>query len=317
MLNFRRYSEMMLDSGCVRFSGHYDIELVHARTGLIASTYSFPNLITNTGLEALGTTGLAPSALFDYIGVGSGNTTPANTDAALVSQLFRTNSNQSGAYPAVATVNVAGGYKSYKITRVFTTAQANGVIAEIGGFQSSSDGTMWSRALVKDAGGVTTTITKTSEYELRVTYECRMYFSLGPDTYAATLNGSAATVTRRPYGLDQSGFYGDLTQPVTIQNSSRPDLWKAYTGLIASSPTVVPSGTGYSATLLTIAAYAAGTLASSATVEWNSGAANNTLRSFLFGFYQPTYQHQMSSTFTKTNLQKLVVGVTNTWGRYP
>src|SRR5690606_32618213 len=90
-------------------------------------------------------------------------------------------------------------------TRVFTTSQANDNLTEVGVFQSSSSGTMFARQLLLDESGEPTTIVKTSEYELRIIYEFRIYVSSEQLVYDCLVNGDPVGVTSQAMGLGATG----------------------------------------------------------------------------------------------------------------
>ncbi|MCK9513663.1 MAG: hypothetical protein M0R28_20900, partial [Pigmentiphaga sp.] len=196
----RRLIEGELRAPKARIQGIMTAELVHARTGLIARSLTFPNLITDAGLDGIGSSTIG--AMTSYCGVGTGNSAPAVGQTALDAQVIRTNS--TGGFAEERGVDGGLAYTWWKRTRVFTTAQANATLAEIGFFSASSGGTMFARQLIKDELGDPTTITKTDEYELRVTYEVRWYLP-GDTEYSALIDGVSQTIRTRPARVVNSG----------------------------------------------------------------------------------------------------------------
>lgn len=100
--------------------------------------------------------GTAPDIALQYAAVGSGTTTVEDSDTQLASESARiiyTNRYRSG-------LEIISEY-------IFTKAEANGTIAEIGFFvgpatSAANSGTLWSRVLVSPA------YTKTSDKELTI-----------------------------------------------------------------------------------------------------------------------------------------------------
>ena len=125
----------------------------------------FCNLILDAGLNRLGTGGI-----IDRISVGSGNSTPTAGQTALDTLV------------ATTTTAVGGGVNSYdsvgntyafsRSTYRFATGVATGNLTEVGAGWS---GGLFSRALIKDGGGVPTTVTILSDETLDVIYELRVY----------------------------------------------------------------------------------------------------------------------------------------------
>jgi hypothetical protein len=207
-INLKRYVEVdRLDHG-VGIEGWFTVELVHARTGLVKRRLRFRNLITNAGLNALGS-GTAISDLIQYLAVGTGSNTPSFTDTALQAEIARTNSN--GGFADVDTANGSGDtlvYWSRVQTRVFTESQANGNLAELGFFNQATGGTLWNRQLFLDELGNPTVITKTNEDQLRVQYEYRIYPPMADNVQNIVINGVDTSVTSRPAQVASSASWG-------------------------------------------------------------------------------------------------------------
>lgn len=181
----------------------------------------FPNLITNAGLDLLGTTG--DTYIYTFCRVGSGNTAPAVTDTALVSQVAASSTEQALTYG----VNRAGTFYGWKrrVTR-FTTGTAAGTLAEVG-VSPTSGGALFSRALILDSGGNPTTITVFSDETLDVTYELRLYPVLTDATGTVDISGTTYNWTAR------------ALIPVSLDNQ-----WALYTGK-GIGPRLSPGNTEY------------------------------------------------------------------------
>src|SRR5690606_29765886 len=171
----------------------------------------FRNLITNAGLDAMAG-GVGISNLINYLAVGTGSSEPRYTDTTLDAEVARTNSN--GGFGDSEAMVGSGDLVEYwrRIrTRVFTEAQANGNLAELGFFSAASGGTMWNRQLFRDELGQPTTITKTPEDQLRVTYEYRVYPPWDDVVQEIEVNGVPVEVVNRPLrvagGLNWGGSY--------------------------------------------------------------------------------------------------------------
>ncbi|MBH1878193.1 hypothetical protein [Stenotrophomonas maltophilia] len=152
----------------------------------------FPNLITNAGLDLLGTTD--STDVFTFCRVGSGNTAPAVTDTALVSQVAVTSSEQA----ITNGVDRSGAFYAWRRrTLRFANGAAAGTLAEVG-VSPTNAGALFSRALILDSGGSPTTITVLSDETLDVTYELRLYPVLTDATGTVDISGTTYNWTARP-----------------------------------------------------------------------------------------------------------------------
>jgi len=173
-----------------KLCGFYKFEATNIKTGrkrLLADW--FPNLITNIGLDRIGT---AADWLY-YCQVGSGSSAPDFGDTGLSNYIGVTNT-------SVGTTNGVSGaspyYRWYKKIYRFSPGDATGNIAEVGVGWSNVSGSLFSRALVLDGAGSPTTITVLSDEYLDVTYECRRYLPEGDVTpYTIELRGVTHTIT--------------------------------------------------------------------------------------------------------------------------
>jgi len=208
MLNLRRYIEVGTLRNAVVVEGYFTVELIHVRTGLVKRRLHFRNLITDVGLDALaGGTGIGN--LINYLAVGTGSSEPNYTDTTLDAEIARTNSNGGFAdlNEMVGSGNLVEYWRRIR-TRVFTEAQANGNLAELGFFSAASGGTMWNRQLFRDELGQPTTITKTSEDQLRVTYEYRVYPPWDDVVQEIEVNGAPTEVVNRPVRVGHPWYWG-------------------------------------------------------------------------------------------------------------
>src|SRR5690606_24522050 len=208
MLNLRRYVEVGAVRHAVAVEGYFTVELIHARTGLVKRRLHFRNLITNAGLDALAG-GATISSRINYLAVGTGSSEPSYTDTTLDAEIARTNSN--GGFGDSDAMVGSGDLVQYwrRIrTRVFNQNEANGNLAELGFFNAAQGGTMWNRQLFRDELGNPTAITKTSEDQLRVTYEYRVYPPWGDVVQEIEVNGVPTEVVNRPLRVANNSQWG-------------------------------------------------------------------------------------------------------------
>ena len=138
------------------------------------------NLITNAGLDSIGTEGNFDH-LVQFIAVGTGSGAPATTDTALGAEVARTNANLSltddvFSFPSTGLQRLVRGV-------AFDFGAANGNLTEFGGFLAASGGSTLTRELFRDELGDPVVITKTSDVQLVLDYTLDLSF--GPTTMTA------------------------------------------------------------------------------------------------------------------------------------
>jgi hypothetical protein len=242
--------------------GRYKIEAVNAESGkrrVLADW--FPNLITNAGLDRLA----ASNPLYlQNCYVGTGNTTPAFANTALVSLLASTNTFQA---TSAAMASTSPYFSTRTNTYRFAQGAAAGNVAEVGIGNTSTN--LFSRALILDGTGAPTTITVLSTEFLDVTYAFEVIVPLVDVTgtvvivgvsYAYTLRAAAATNAANWCPSQTGSPMGYVTMPV-------------YSGAIGTILTS-PAGTAANADSLVTATYVATNLFLDTTATYGLNTAN-------------------------------------------
>lgn len=143
---------------------------------VVRKTGEFTNLITDVGLARLASPGTGQNSCFNYIRVGTGNAPPSPSDLALQDQIASTNVDSN--YEGSGGVNLEEGFVWRRVTWTFEEGAVVGNVSELAtGWDASSSGTIFSRALVRDSEGNPTTITVLADEQLRVTWEHRRYWA--------------------------------------------------------------------------------------------------------------------------------------------
>lgn len=189
-----------------RVSGRFMIEKILPGGERVVAADWFENLVTDAGLDGLGTQSSA--ALTGACGAGSGTTPPTVGDSGLQSQLgTRAELTAWAAGPATTPVDHTWVRNVY----TFNVGQVVGNVAEVGTFSSTTGGTMFSRALIKDTGGNPTTVTVLADEQLVVTYELRKYPPLtdAAGTISITVDGVA---TNFDYVIRAANFHSNSHQ---------------------------------------------------------------------------------------------------------
>lgn len=314
MLNLRRYIEVGAVRNAVVVEGYFTVELIHARTGLVKRRLHFRNLITDAGLDALAG-GARIRDLINYLAVGTGSSDPSYTDTTLNAEVARTNSN--GGFGDSDAMVGSGDLVEYwrRIrTRVFTEAQANANLAELGFFSSSSGGAMWNRQLFRDELGNPTTITKTNEDQLRVTYEYRVYPPWDDVVQEIEVNGVPVEVVNRPQRVNNNSYWGS-----GIISSALNALGAVGTSVLSALETDTlpgrsgnPSGTSVAASSHAVQAYTPGTWYREREARWEPSAANfatgiGLFRSYVNDLSSPFFASKVTPKIMKQNTQRLIV----------
>ena len=150
----------------------------------------FNNLITNGGLDLLGTGGFLNNCY-----IGTNNTAPSFTDTSLLSQSASA-SRQGSPTNTTDSTSWVGTVSTY----IFAQGAAVGNMQEIGIGPSGTN--LFSRALIVDGNGDPTVLVLTAVDILTVTYELRKYASQDDDTDTVTGGTASYTVvTRTSRGL--------------------------------------------------------------------------------------------------------------------
>lgn len=306
-----------------RYEGWITVERIHARTGDVTFRSRFKNLITDAGLIGLGATfsiyGLT------YLAVGTGNTAPLPSQTALGGEIGRTQFDNG----QIRTEAMGGGSTYWRnvFTRLFTEAQANGNIAELGMFNAASGGVMWMRQLLRDNLGNATVLTKTASDQLRITYEIRQYWPTVDQVTTTNINGIDYTFTMRPCNVTNTAAWGPGNGGVNgMLYTFGNDLGGIFIDAVDSATLTPAAGTGITGTLapsssLVNAAYAAPNLYRDMTCIWEPGVANfGTGIGGLSGTISRgarQIQVAISPRIPKLNTQRLTLQLRTTWGRGP
>ena len=274
---------------------------------------TFPNLITNGGLERMGDNSDWLSRTY----VGSGSAAPNFNDSAMNNFVAVTTSNQSAVTGSQST---APYFAWVRVTRRFAAGAAAGNLSEAG---VGWDTALFSRALIVDALGNPTTITVGAEQFLDVTYEFRFYPKTTDDTGSFTLTGSiggtydyifrAAKVTiQNTVNAWEVAQNGTILNGVTSNSNGR----RVYDGAIGPI-TGEPSGQVDTANSIGVSAYSAGSLLSKATLQFGLDSANfaTGIASARVKMGIGAFQVEFTPAIMKTNERLLSLEFSHSWGR--
>ena len=273
---------------------------------------TFPNLITNGGLERMGDN-------FDWLSrtyVGSGSAAPDFDDSAMNNFVAVTTTFQTFTEGAQSS---APYFTWVRITRRFAAGAAAGNLSEVGMGWSAA---LFSRALIVDAEGNPTTITVGADQFLDVTYEFRFYPKTTDDTGSFTLTGSvggtydyifrAATVTSSSivsgWSVSGSGISMGQTAAFSSERVFRDGVISGVTG----SPSGASSGASQA-----VLAYESGSFQRKFTISVGLDGSNFAagVRSAYLRMGIGMFQIQFDPAIPKTNERTLSLEFSHSWGR--
>lgn len=304
----------------IGLTGHFSIDIYNPETGEHRE-YEFDNLITNGGLERLGTAG--SGFVVDYVQVGTGSTAPANTDSALANWLAGTRRISGGGTGPTVTASY-GGNPTYHTETTYTwefdQGAAAGNLSEIGVGWASS-GSLFSRALIVDGSNNPTTITVQAIEFLTVTYKLRMYPPTADVTGTITLDGADYDYIIRPAYAGGSTW---ASQGRRAYASAAANYAASYTGDIGAM-TAGPSGTTSGALYAAADAYSAGsykrTIGFDAGINtWNLAGGIRSVAFYPAGYgneNQMGWQCQFDPKIPKDNTKELSLTFDVSWARKP
>ena len=292
-----------------KLSGEYNL-VITKPDGTKTETGWFDNLILNQGLDRLG----IDSGQINYVQVGTGSTTPANTQTSLSvflagsSQLTTANSVINSGSPLYQT--------SYTFNFTFSVGAVSGSITEIGVGWGSSGATLFSRALIVDSNDVPVSVPITAEDQLSVYYKITVSPVLTDTT--GTLSIASIPYTYR-VRVAQVGSFG--VQPFVFNGnfSKAFDATTYTTGATLGTITGYPGGAA--ATSLPAAAlvpYVNGNYYRDAT--WTSSSAHtNPIQAILFNWTQNSgyfaYQLYFDTPIPKSATNTFSIIMRFSWSR--
>lgn len=203
----------------------------------------FENLITNGGLNRLGTSN--PIMVF-YL--SADNTEPAITDSSLLSLLGGSTSKITNG-TGDSSITVPPYYVSSYQTNRFAAGVATGNISKVAtgwGTAARVDG-LWSVALIKDISDNNTVITKLADEILDITYELRVYLPSVDNESTVTISGVPYTAKVRLSDLKSTWSGNSIAPVVTITSAV---MFQENIGAVTGRPignlaSVVASATTY------------------------------------------------------------------------
>ncbi|HUW44868.1 MAG TPA: hypothetical protein VMW50_03640 [Dehalococcoidia bacterium] len=269
----------------------------------------FPNLITNQGLNQMGTL----STWLDACQVGSGSTVPAVSDTQLVTLVAGTTAVQSTVQGIQSTPPY---YASRTVTYRFAAGVATGTLSEVGVGITATVGNLYSRALILDGTGAPTTLTILSTETLDVTYQCRYYVPTVDLTGSILLRTTTHDWTSRACRCTTTLWWSNIRGQAENASISGAIFYGGLTAAIAAIESY-PTGTAYGGIYPTWATYINNSFYADATITADLTIGNNAdgLGALQLYLGIGTYQIGFVPNIMKTSSDILVLVVRHSWGR--
>lgn len=297
--------------------GWYTLRAVRA-SGRVTAEQSFRyagpfhNLITNLGLDRLGSLNVA--SVYSQCFVGTGTTPPSVTDQSLANY----KGDVSGGSGSGSNTSGNSGAPDYYSWRRWTYRSAVGglgnvIITEVG--IGGGQNLLFSRELIRDALGNPSTFPLQEDEQLEVSYELRWYPPLA-DVPATIQVGSAThdTVTRALDVTSENWRVMGLGFPFGPDpNQQASDA--AATGPLVPITSAATSGTlGNSSTKASLA-YQPGSYERILRTTWGPPTANGNIAWVKRQVQSCAFQVSFSPPIVKTNTQILTLDHSFKWGR--
>lgn len=285
--------------------GHYKLETLDANGNVTRYTDWMPNLILDQGLLRMG----ANNDYLNVCSVGSGVSTPQPSNTSLQAKLAQ----------SITVSDVVNGaqaeapYYAYsRRTFTFTAGSVVGLVGELAVGWGGNAGQLFSRALVRNANGMTQAIPVLADETLRVTYEHRYYPLLTDTTGVLEITG------------DIGGNYEYIIRPAMVstatqwtasnaQNNSTRLSVTAYNGEIGG---ITDQPTGSRLTMIGVTGTVSGTTAAFAHSYENANLnVSGGIRSLMFAMGNGAWQVQFTPAIPKDADSSLRLQFSHSWGR--
>lgn len=280
----------------------------------------FPNLITDGGLNLLGTS----QSWVEACVVGSGSAAPAESDTSLVSEVASTTNriDRTG-----GSNQTSDRYCYGRATFRFAAGAAEGNLAEIG---IESGSTLFSRALILDGSGSPTTITVLADEALDCVYEVRNYPPLDDVAAEILIGATPHDIVLRVAEVDTWNVLGGgLGAPIGWMAGIATFTGAAVYGSTSTLGTVLtqPSGTSFGHSGSSNSSYSPASHFREFSYTWGltSGNASGGIAAVLVAMgSQPTsgearaglwYQFSLDPVIPKDGTNNLTLQFRQSWAR--
>lgn len=280
-------------------------------------TGPFHNLITNIGMNRFGSE--TAGNIINRCLVGTGTAAPSFADVGLANFL-------ASVQPAGTTTTDTGasGAPDYFSWRTYTWTSAvgalgNNILTEIAVAPGNTNTDIFSRELIRDSVGNPTSFPISSDEQLEVTYELRLYVPqqdvigtalVGSVTHDTTVRARKATTAINGWSMATGGL-----NPVTGQNATVDAT--LYTVGIAGIEANEPNGSARNgqADSIATAAYGTGNFYRDHSQSFGPTKGIGSNKSVTFSTNSTKFQVEYTPAIEKTGTQTLILHHRVSWAR--
>ena len=271
------------------------------RHGEVVQELPIKNLITDTGMNALGS-GFG----INYLQLGTGTTPPNFTDATLGSYggvIFAT----GGASVSEIARTVSGSSPYYiQGGRRFTSAVggATGNWTELGVSNQQLSGGLRSKALIVDNVGNPTVFTVQSDEQAQIDFFMRLYMPETDSPATVTIGGASYDTITRAIGVTQVAQYGGFAWWVDLSNATlamgtNRSASMGYSGDIGAITATSLTGSLGGIPTATPATYVAGSHKCESSFSAGSGSNVGNIRTLHLSGYSTSFQVRLNPVLNK------------------
>ena len=311
-------NERVVELPPIKIGGVYTVELIESKSGKVKQHLEFPNLITDAGLNFIGS-GISLDTMYTTLAVGTDGATPTTSDTSLGNQVA-TSTDNGGEADTDSTESSPVEYAYRRRIRIFDETEANYSLKELGWIYG---GLTVNRSLFKDINGNPTTLVKTDEDYLRIVYEYRIFAPLN-DVVGSIVIGPPACgsvdYTIRPQNVNQTDGWPSLLSTMgsyatPSASVHEPQVIGSRTGNNFPQPSAMQSTSSFGSYVADsfyrdmeyVWSYAYGNFDSKVNlITWNPWAASGK---------KMLWQMHCSQSMDKTNTNKLTLRFRQRWAR--
>lgn len=285
------------------------VTLGAVKNGRVIRMRSFKNLITNVGLDRIGSQ--SGAGVFQAFSFGTGTTAPSFTDTSLVNRVggfsaSGAGDSTAGVSPDWASIRTISGLSSIG-------AFGNSNLTEVG---IGPQNTLFSRALIVDSNGSPVAFPISEDEQLAASYQTLLYPPLMDQVDEVDVNG-LREVTTRALNVGATGTGGWSLGGGSQQNTNfgtGPNT--LYTGGLAAITAASPMGSTLNSGTASTLPYENGTYRRVGRNSWSSAQVNSSnIVSQRLTWGMATFQVQYDPPLEKNNEQTMFLDYELAWGR--
>lgn len=284
----------------------------------------FPNLITDVGMNRIGTVNtntddalVVFNALCGRFVVGSGSRVPEFSDTALQNVVAYAHTSplkdsQSSSY--------SRGYSEIVVRHRFPQGAAAGNLSEIGIQHTSSSGPLWSRALILDGNGEPTTITVLESDFLTCYYTLRIMIPQDDAVFNTSVEVDGVdiptAITIRP--MSTNSPYSATGWGLQTGISGNYGVCRGYTGGLSTPTAYTPLGDMVpwsGSPIFSLVPYVQGSFQRFFGITAGLTGLNGELRTLTFGAGMGNWQMEFDPPLQKNNTQTMGLTFGYSWAR--